>query len=161
MPQCVFCDHNNPAGARTCQKCGAELSSTAENEERTSDATIADLLIRGEKIEAIKRYRERTGLGLKEAMEAVEALAHSQTRLGPSTIDPEFEQQLLSVLRGGNKIAAIKLYRERTRVGLKEAKDAVEGVARRHGLPEPKSAGCAGVVLLAVFSGFLLRMLFQ
>ncbi|PZS28112.1 MAG: 50S ribosomal protein L12 [Pseudonocardiales bacterium] len=37
-------------------------------------AEILDLLGRGRKIEAIKVYRERTGVGLKEAKDAVERL---------------------------------------------------------------------------------------
>jgi hypothetical protein len=36
-------------------------------------------------------------------------------------------------LRVGNKIGAIKCYRERTGVGLKEAKDAIEAIARKEG----------------------------
>jgi ribosomal protein L7/L12 len=39
-----------------------------------SDDEIIDLLSAGKKIEAIKRYREATGLGLKEAKDAVEAI---------------------------------------------------------------------------------------
>jgi ribosomal protein L7/L12 len=35
---------------------------------------IQDLLRRGRKIDAIKVYRERTGLGLKEAKDAVEEI---------------------------------------------------------------------------------------
>ena len=35
---------------------------------------VHDLLRRGRKIEAIKVYRERTGVGLKEARDAVERL---------------------------------------------------------------------------------------
>lgn len=41
--------------------------------------------------------------------------------------DPEIEQ----MLRQGSKIEAIKLYRQRTGLGLKEAKDAVEEIERR------------------------------
>ena len=37
-------------------------------------AEIRDLLARGKKIEAIKRYREETGAGLAEAKSAVEAI---------------------------------------------------------------------------------------
>ena len=35
---------------------------------------VADLVLRGRKIEAIRRYREATGLGLKESKDAVDAL---------------------------------------------------------------------------------------
>jgi ribosomal protein L7/L12 len=33
---------------------------------------VRDLIRRGDKIEAIKRYREQTGVGLKEAKDAIE-----------------------------------------------------------------------------------------
>lgn len=36
--------------------------------------------------------------------------------------------EVQALVRGGKKIAAIKLYREKTGVGLKEAKDAVEAM---------------------------------
>lgn len=39
----------------------------------TAHAEIDDLLQRGKKIEAIKRYRELTGAGLRQAKDAVEA----------------------------------------------------------------------------------------
>ena len=38
----------------------------------SSDPEIQDLLAKGNEIQAIKRYRELTGLGLKEAKEAIE-----------------------------------------------------------------------------------------
>lgn len=59
----------------------------------------------------------------------------------------ELEKQLLDLMRQGRKIDAIKLYRERTHQGLKEAKDAVEALASHHGIPVTRS-GCAGLVLL-------------
>ena len=43
-------------------------------------------------------------------------------------------QQVQNLCRAGNKIQAIKHYREATGVGLKEAKDAVEEFQRRAGL---------------------------
>lgn len=55
----------------------------------------------------------------------------------------------------GNKIEAIKLYREQTGVGLKEAKDRVEAIeiVLRALHPErfasaPRTSGCMGVLLL-------------
>jgi ribosomal protein L7/L12 len=41
---------------------------------------------------------------------------------------------VIEALRAGRKIEAIRLYRETSGVGLKEAKDFVEGVQRRAGL---------------------------
>ncbi len=36
------------------------------------DPEIQDLLVKGNEVQAIKRYRELTGLGLKEAKDAIE-----------------------------------------------------------------------------------------
>ncbi len=74
----------------------------------------------------------------------------------PSDTAPpdEFEAQLLAELQAGRKISAIKLYREKTREGLKEAKDAVEELAAKHGITS-QGGGCAGVLLLTVASAGL------
>jgi ribosomal protein L7/L12 len=42
-----------------------------------ASADIMDLIRRGRKIEAIKLYREQTGVGLKEAKDAVEQIERS------------------------------------------------------------------------------------
>ena len=65
------------------------------------------------------------------------------------------EEELLALLEQGQKIEAIKLYRERTGAGLKDAKDAVEAIGLKHGLMS-KRAGCAAVLLafLPVLLGF-------
>ncbi|MCX4645690.1 ribosomal protein L7/L12 [Streptomyces sp. NPDC058293] len=48
--------------------------------------------------------------------------------LGLCEVDPELEQ-VATHLRNGKKIQAIKVYREITGAGLKEAKDAVDRMA--------------------------------
>jgi len=47
----------------------------------------------------------------------------------PEPLSPEQLDQIHNDLFAGRKINAIKLYREATNVGLKEAKDAVEAMA--------------------------------
>jgi ribosomal protein L7/L12 len=87
-------------------------------------------------IAAIKYYRHQTGAGLKEAKEAVEALDAQQRGL-PVVRSTEYQQgtidhdKLHRILREQGKIPAIKYYRQCTGVGLKEAKDAVEYIARQ------------------------------
>lgn len=49
----------------------------------------------------------------------------------PPPDDPDFLAQIHRLLHDGQLIEAIKVYRERTGVGLKEAKDAVEDIRRR------------------------------
>jgi ribosomal protein L7/L12 len=48
--------------------------------------------------------------------------------------DPALSPQIQEALRRGNKIEAIKIYRELTGVGLAEAKQAIDGIESRLGL---------------------------
>jgi ribosomal protein L7/L12 len=82
----------------------------------------------GLKIQAIKAYRELTGAGLKDAKDYVEAL---EAGAPPPAVTPAASSrsdlaEVSALLAKGNKIAAIKRYRELTGVGLKEAKDYVD-----------------------------------
>ena len=54
-------------------------------------------------------------------------------------------------MKQGQKIAAIKLYREKTGIGLKEAKDFIEALAADQHIVAASKSGCLGVVLLLVF----------
>jgi ribosomal protein L7/L12 len=95
---------------------------------------IRQLVQDGKKIEAIKLVREQTGLGLKEAKDAVEALERGESPdLQPVTVVAHILSRddvdtINGLLRQNKKIDAIKLYRERTGVDLKTAKDAVEAI---------------------------------
>lgn len=84
----------------------------------------------GNKIEAIKRYRQLTEVGLKEAKDAVEALMEGRPVEIRATQRASIGvgEDLVALVRSGKKIEAIKRYRELTNVGLKEAKDAVEAM---------------------------------
>ncbi len=118
------------------------------NESESILAELLALLAEGRKIEAIKRYREVTGAGLAAAKETVEALERGEPLPTREPVDSTMEAEIISLLEGGKKIEAIKVYRERTGVGLKEAKDAVEAVAAQRGIIAPSGSGCLGVVLL-------------
>jgi ribosomal protein L7/L12 len=166
MLRCPFCDHKNPPGTTRCVSCKAELPPPEDVDDvstsgpaQSLDSRVLALTREGRKIEAIKLYRDLTGAGLAEAKNAVEALEREgslpQKRAGSAADDGE----ILELLRDGQKIRAIKLYRDRTGAGLKEAKDAVEALARSNGIPAG-SAGCAGAALsllvLASLVGYLL-----
>jgi ribosomal protein L7/L12 len=56
------------------------------------------------------------------------------THLGIREVEPDVPGAVLQELLAGRKIPAIKKYREATGVGLNEAKDAVELLARQRGL---------------------------
>jgi ribosomal protein L7/L12 len=101
----------------------------------TDDLEIRRALAAGNKIAAIKRYRALTGVGLKEAKDAVEAIAVGRPvapAIAAFGISPQSgHNTVIALLAAGNKIAAIKLYREAIGVGLEEAKEAVEALALR------------------------------
>lgn len=114
-------------------------------------AEIRRLLESGNKILAIKRYREETGVGLAEAKAAVESLetSGSFTEIVQPD-DSDLTQQIVHLLGRGEKIEAIKIYRQRFSVGLKEAKEAVERLGEQNGIPVSSGSGCLGVVLLGI-----------
>lgn len=98
---------------------------------------VKQLLRENKKIEAIKVFREKTGLGLMEAKQAVEAIEKwdgtpgvpaqiSQTITAITGESAEWMEQIVDLLRQGRKIEAIALFREKTHVGLGEAKMVVE-----------------------------------
>jgi len=123
----------------------------------------------GDKIEAIKLCREATGMGLAEAKVWVEKLETSPETPLPSAGELAGAlTPVVEMLFKGEKIPAIKLYREQVKpgAGLAEAKEAVErleaGLRTQH--PEkftaPPRSGCmsvlavCGIVLLALAVGF-------
>jgi ribosomal protein L7/L12 len=97
-----------------------------------ADAILA-LLRDRRKAEAVRLYMEQTGASLAEARQAVNELAsvrdpqYLDSTVGPFAVDLDVIKALLA---RGQKIEAIKLLRAQTRIGLKEAKDAVEALER-------------------------------
>ncbi|PAW81393.1 MAG: hypothetical protein B9S33_16695 [Pedosphaera sp. Tous-C6FEB] len=110
----------------------------------------------GNKIAAIKLCREATGMGLAEAKEWVEKLEASPEAVPPAVEVAGALAPIAELLFKGEKISAIKLYREQVEPGsgLKEAKEAVEkleaGLRAQH--PEKFTAkaksGCAAVLAI-------------
>lgn len=172
MTLCPICNHVNPADTARCELCETWLAQAGDpglkpqvrtKAERKSLSEAASgltpefadelqqLLREGQSITAIKRFREVTGLGLRESKEAVEALIARRglpTAAGDASVD---EAKIVALLRENQFIQAIKAYREATGLGLKESKQAVEAIAARYGI-RPTQKGCFGVVLLATLS---------
>lgn len=120
MTKCRLCQHTNPPGVQRCEECGTWLSQDAE------PATPGD---------------------------RASANATKPDAVAPPAAN-EFESQVLVLLQSGQKIAAIKRYREEKCTGLKEAKEAVEALAERHGMPH--GSGCASAVLVLLVIGVAL-----
>lgn len=98
---------------------------------------VRAMLATGNKIVAVKLVRERTSLGLKEAKDLVDSIESGAPASAPPPLaDTTFgnargdsgdvDAEVRVLLAYDRKIEAIKLVRERTGLGLKEAKDYVE-----------------------------------
>jgi ribosomal protein L7/L12 len=98
------------------------------------DLEIQQLIAQGKTIDAIKRVRELTGLGLKESKDYVDQLPKMAplTQFAaepvPSMPTAAVEQEIRQMLMQQQKIHAIKRVRELTGMGLKEAKDYVDSL---------------------------------
>jgi len=177
--KCPICGFENARGAARCDKCKAWLVQTAELTTPAAGAAtpavtksaaaaidpemvdeVLALVRDGRKIEAIRIFRETTGCGLREAKDAVEAMEAGRQTFAEGSAPPPAtmeENEILELVRAGNIIAAIKLHRERTGDGLKDAKDAVEALARAHGIARPQQVGCGGAALMLVV-GFVMTV---
>lgn len=98
---------------------------------------IESLIASGNKIEAVKQYRNIADVGLAEAKAFIDSLAGGPSPLAAMArgagIDAKKLQQAeavaLAALRKGDAMDAIKRYRQHTKVGLKEAKEAVDALS--------------------------------
>lgn len=162
MPQidCPNCSAPVDSSERACPYCGAALKPGSPppppNVQMDRDLfsgniglnandadqfrEVRELIKSGNKIEAIRAYREITGVGLKEAKDAVEAMEAgrpvvvsqatiiSGSGLSATAFDNSAQamDEIKRLLRAGNKIGAVKVYREYFNVGLAEAKNAVD-----------------------------------
>jgi ribosomal protein L7/L12 len=95
-------------------------------------AEIRRHLAAGNKIEAIKHYREATGVGLAEAKGAVERIEAGKAPLASpadAALSGAEASRIKAMIARGEKMAAIKLYRKAADVDLKAAKEAVDALA--------------------------------
>ena len=108
--------------------------------QQTGPALPPDVLAaigRRDYIQAIKLLRQSTGLGLKEAKERVDQQTLGMRAHVPQSPAPHaLPSNVVDALSRGDKIDAIRLLREATGLGLKEAKDVV-GVYQGSKLPTP------------------------
>lgn len=141
------------------------LTKSQENE-------LRNLVASGQRIVAVKRCREMTGLGLNEALQLVNRLsfgqtgeeerpkrsARGQTHTPHAPLDPrrrrDAEEAALAVLReGGGVVEAVKRYRQRTGLGLKESKDEIDILTLVHHSEGRVSAQVAKVVIARLAEG--------
>jgi ribosomal protein L7/L12/sugar lactone lactonase YvrE len=102
---------------------------------------VMDAALMGNKLVAVRALRESFPLTLKQAAELVDAMQRGEqvdlpmlqslapTSSQPVSLDPKTMQQISALVQSGDKINAIKLFRQATGVGLKQAKDAIDGMS--------------------------------
>jgi hypothetical protein len=77
---------------------------------------------------------------------------------GRGELPPAARDEIEGLLRKGDRIEAIKVYRRHVQGTLKESKDAVEGMAREMGLAV-RSGSCSAILAMMVLSAATLLAL--
>ena len=147
MPKCRICNYDVHPSIGQCPHCGAPMDRPSTDLEQQ----VRSLLDQGQKLEAVKLYKGQTGASLREAKQAVEAMQVGAGPPSPPEIGGDLEAELLRLLGDGQKIQAVKLYKDQKGTSLLEAKQAVESLAARHGLMTQR-AGCLGVLVAVVMA---------
>lgn len=119
----------NPHADPTALAGPIALSSTTAD--AAADPEVRSLLVQGNNIQAIKRIRDLTGMGLREAKDLADTLERSPLRVAAappagSPSDPTSDPEVRALVAQGKTIQAIKRIRELSGLGLKEAKDLVD-----------------------------------
>jgi len=140
----------------------------------TLPPAVIEALRKGNLMEAIKLLRS-SGIGLQEAKDAIEAHArgkpapHAPT-FSAASMGQSLPPDVVDALQKGQKIEAIRIMREQTGLGLKEAKDSVEGYQQLYRPADGLSPGqvgdtgsgiwwVIGLVLVCVVGYMVLRRL--
>lgn len=131
---------------------------------------LTELIFAGQKIEAIKIYRDLTGMGLRESKEFIDDLeaqlregnpafpvnftqSPKAQRLSMGNMPEEDAKKMTDLIFSGQKIAAIKMYKEATSLGLKESKQFIDALEKqlREECPENfthvSTSGCVVVLV--------------
>lgn len=167
MAFCLHCGQRRPDGATRWASCGSGVEPAETGEPQGEAAVFLDpaltdrikkLAWQGQKIRAIKEYRGATGASLHTAKEAIEAWMDSGEPLSPSaaSLDPGLTDNVQQLARQGQKIQAIKKYREATGASLKTSKDAIEAWMNSQGISRSPGTGCGASALLLLLLGGVL-----
>lgn len=124
-----------------CPNCGASLS--IDQDATSTECTFCGSTLRITEDSLHQKVAEITSRPMRDTARDVQPI-------GQPSADDEPIRQLLT---RGNTIAAIKLYRTRTGVSLREAKDAVEAIER--GLPPALRSQASSQVSRASWLGCL------
>jgi outer membrane protein assembly factor BamB/ribosomal protein L7/L12 len=142
--RCRFCKNNTLIPG---------LPAANEATPRASLDEVRLLAQNGNLVDAIRRYRELYDAGMKEARDAVQALADGKVveihRVYSGPLDAEETSRVMeevkAMLQEGNKIEALTHYREVNDVSLTQARDVIDQIeAALTGVPVPSRPAILG-----------------
>ena len=103
---------------------GKWFGQASEIEELRTENRRMELLATGPKIAAVKAYKDRTGVSLKAAKAAIDAVPVPTSSIVSTGLElTHAERQMVA---DGRPVSAIKAYRDRTGVDLRTAKAAID-----------------------------------
>ena len=91
-----------------------------------TDEQLLHLIRAGRKLEAVKTYKDATKASLYDAKQYVDGLGNGVSFQTPILAGASLDEQLKQLCFDGQKIEAIKRYRDATKCSLKEAKEYVD-----------------------------------
>jgi ribosomal protein L7/L12 len=140
---------NSKNAVETLERGGSLPGMDGQDSEAEFTSELRSLLQQGRKLQAVKLYKDRTGVSLMDAKNAVEAI-EGIGGAASVAVDDAVAQELLPLLRMGELREAVRLYKRRTGARSKEAKRAVLALARQHGAYDRESAWLRTAILLGL-----------
>ena len=103
-----------------------------------ADEYLLTLLRQGEKLTAVKAYREEKGCSLREAKDYIDALEQGmRSTILRKVPDTKPDEKVLRLIRQGEKLMAVKVYKEQTGCDLIVAKNLIDELYEQIG-PKPQ-----------------------
>ncbi len=159
-----------PPGDRQPVKSAPDLGDWASSLPEAAITTLAA----GNKVEAIKIVREATGLGLKEAKDAVAQFVPGdrpfRAPARPAAGGEAIPLAAVAALQNGKFIEAVKIVRQARGIGLKDAKDTVDSYVASEPLVRSRLAAARAEtrrsallwgIALALLAGLVVYFLVQ
>jgi ribosomal protein L7/L12/outer membrane protein assembly factor BamB len=110
--------------------------------------SIQEKAVAGDEIEAIRILRSTFVIGLKDAKDLVEAIQRGEEvdirdlelvkppSIHSASLDPSSMNRMMELILSGNKIEAIRLFRQSTGAGLTDSRDAVDAIEAALSAPQ-------------------------
>jgi len=118
-----------------------QITTNSKNKTKNSkeiDKRILELVADKQLLQAVKFYKDETGLSLKESKDYVDGLAAknplsiAETSKGAFKSNKELDKELMKHINEGHLLMAVKTYKDATGMGLKESKDYVEALKEKN-----------------------------